>query len=127
VAEALRDLGARVEIHADYFPPQEKDADWLPKVGAKGWAVLTRDRHILSRSLEVVALPRANTHVFILKSRQEMNGAQMAEAFVKAHRQMCGIIKSNSPPCLARVTRTGDVKEIEGFRQLQLRLEKFQY
>jgi hypothetical protein len=49
----------------------------------------------------------------------------MAAAFVKAYPHMCRLIKSNTPPFLARVTRTGDVREIEGYKQLQLRLEKF--
>lgn len=125
MAEALRALGATVMLHADLFPPDEKDSDWLPKVGANGWVVLTRDKHILTRPLEIVALIRANTHVFVLKSRQELNGTQMAEAFVRAYRQMCGLVKSQSPPFLARITRTGDVKEIEGYKQLHIRLEKF--
>jgi hypothetical protein len=124
VAEALRGLGATVKLHDDFFPATAKDSEWLPQVGTKKWIVLTRDKHILTRPLEVVALVRANTHVFILKSRQELNGAQMAAAFVKAFPQMCSLIKSHSSPFLARVTRTGDVKEIEGYKQLQLRLEK---
>jgi hypothetical protein len=125
VAEALRAIGATVRIHADEFPPDAKDPEWLPQVGAKHWAVLTRDKHILTRPLEVISLLRANTHVFILKSRQELNGAQMAEAFVKAYPHMCRLIAAHQPPFLARVTRTGDVKEIEGYKQLQQRLEKF--
>ena len=125
VAEALRAIGATVRLHADLFPPDAKDPEWLPQVGANGWVVLTRDKHILTRPLEVVALVRANTHVFILKSRQELNGAQMASAFVSAYPHMCRLIKSHSPPFLARVTRTGDVREIEGYKQLQERLEKF--
>jgi hypothetical protein len=125
VAEALRGLGAIVELHDDHFAATAKDVEWLPQVGAKRWVILTRDKHILTRPLEVVALVRANTHVFILKSRQELNGAQMAAALVKAYPQVCRLIKSHAPPFLARVTRTGDVQEIEGYKQLQLRIEKF--
>jgi hypothetical protein len=124
VAAALRALGATVQVHADLFAPESKDRDWLPQVGAKGWVVLTRDKHILTRPLEVVALLRANTHVFILKSRQELTGQQMAAAFVAACPQMRRLIQSHSPPFLARVTQTGNVKEIEGYKHLQRRLEK---
>src|SRR3989304_5309764 len=125
VAEALRRSGATVKLHDEFFAATAKDTEWLPQVGAKGWIVLTRDKHILTRPLEVVALLRANTHVFILKSRQELNGAKMAAAFVKAYPHMCRLIRSHTPPFLARVTRTGDVKEIEGYKQLQQRLEEF--
>jgi hypothetical protein len=125
VANALRGLGAVVELHANHFEPTVTDAEWLPQVGAKRWVVLTRDRHILTRPLEVVALLLANTHVFVLKSRQELNGGQMAAAFAKAHHQMCRLSQSHSPPFLARVTQNGHVTEIEGYKQLQQRLEKF--
>jgi hypothetical protein len=124
VAEALRGLGAVVKLHDELFAATTKDTDWLPQVGANRWVVLTRDKHILTRPLEVVALVRANTHVFILKSRQELNGAQMAAALVKAYPHMCRLIKSHSPPFLARVTKTGAVQEIEGYKQLQMRLER---
>lgn len=127
MASALRALGATVQLHADLFPADAKDPEWLPQVGAKGWVVLTRDKHILTRPLEVIALLRANTHVFILKSRQELNGTQMAAAFVRAFPHICRLIQSHSPPFMARVTRTGDVKEIEGYKQLQQRLEKINH
>lgn len=123
VADALRALGAVVKLHDEFFDAKTKDVDWLPQVGAKKWVVLTRDKHILTRPLEVVALVRANTHVFILKSRQELNGAQMAAALVKAYPHMCRLIEKHTPPFLARVTKTGDVQEIEGYKQLQIRLE----
>jgi hypothetical protein len=48
----------------------------------------------------------------------------MAAAFVNAYPHMCRLIKSHSPPFLARVTKTGAVQEIEGYKQLQLRLER---
>ncbi|NOZ40641.1 MAG: hypothetical protein GXP24_10510 [Planctomycetes bacterium] len=82
VANALRGLGANVEIHSDHFPPASPDTEWLPEVGKRGWIVLTRDRHILTRSLEIIALLRANTHAFILKNRNEMTGEVDPSAFL---------------------------------------------
>jgi len=46
VASALRRAGVKVETHDDHFPPDAKDPEWLKEVGAKGWVVLTNDRHI---------------------------------------------------------------------------------
>ena len=107
-----------VEIHADHFDAQTPDAEWLPEVGHRGWVVLTRDRHILTRTLEVIALLRANTHAFVLKSRSELTGAEMAAAFKFAYRDMCHLIDKHEPPFLARVTATGHVAEIEGYKQI---------
>ena len=105
MAEALRSLGAVVKLHDEFFDAKTKDIEWLPQVGAKKWVVLTRDKHILTRPLEVVALVRANTYVFILKSRQELNGVQMAAALVAAFPHMCKLIASHTPPFL-RVLRS---------------------
>ena len=124
VAEALRSLGASVEIHSNYFSASEKDSVWLVDVGKRGWTILTRDRHILTRPPEVAALLRANTHVFILRSRKELDGPQMAAAFVKAYDQMRRLVASKIPPFLVRVTDIGRVGEIEGYRQLQDRILK---
>jgi hypothetical protein len=126
VAGALRSLGASVVIHAKHFLHDEKDADWLVEVGRRGWAILTRDKHILTRPLEVVALLNAHTHVFVLKSRRELNGPQMAAAFAKAYKQMCRLIASKQSPFLARVTAAGQVSEIEGYRQIQDRIHRSQ-
>jgi len=123
VAEALRSLGARVEIHTDHFAPDIPDAEWLPAAGGKGWVILTRDRHILTRPLEIIALLKANTHAFVLKSRSELTGAEMAAAFKAAYPHMGRLIASHTPPFLARVTAAGNVAEIEGYKQIVRRIK----
>jgi hypothetical protein len=126
VAEALRALGASIEIHDDHFPPGTEDTTWLVEVGKRGWTILTRDRHILTRAPEVVSLLRANTHAFVLKSRRELNGAQIAAAFVNAYDQMSQLAASKPPPFIARVTEAGNVQEIEGYKQFQDRIIRSQ-
>lgn len=111
-----------MEIHTDHFDAQAPDSEWLPVVGQRGWIVLTRDRHILTRTLEVIALLRANTHAFVLKSRSELTGAEMAAAFKAAFPDMCQLIDRHAPPFLARVTPAGHVAEIEGYQQIVERI-----
>ena len=86
--------------------------------------VLTRDRHILTRALEVIALLRANTHTFVLKSRSKLTGAEMATAFKAAYCDMCQLIDKHEPPFIARVTATGHVAEIEGYKQIVDRIQQ---
>ena len=112
-----------MEIHADHFEPTSPDAEWLPAVGRRGWVVLTRDRHILTRYLEVRALLLANTHAFVLKSKSKLTGAEMAAAFKAAYRDMCQLIDRHEPPFLARVTATGHVAEIEGYKKIVGRIQ----
>ena len=121
VANKLRGLGARIKLHDEIFAQTTADAVWLPKVGQRGWAILTKDAAILRRLPEVIALIQANTHVFVLKANAA-NGEQMARAFSTALPAMKELIRTKAPPLLARVTLTGNVEEIEGYRALQDRL-----
>src|SRR5690348_8374043 len=66
IATALRQTGAIVHIHDDYFPPNAKDEDWLTQVGRNGWIVLTKDHRIRYRNLEREALMNAGVGAFIL-------------------------------------------------------------
>ncbi len=82
VPGALRDAGAMVEIHDDYFPEDAPDTEWLAFVGAKGWVVLSKDEAIRRRAHETDALREANVRAFILTSAK-LTGVQMAELFGK--------------------------------------------
>jgi hypothetical protein len=46
LADALRALGDRVEVHDDHFPKDATDEVWLADVGAKGWVILSKDDRI---------------------------------------------------------------------------------
>jgi uncharacterized protein with PIN domain len=61
VAEALRQAGAIVEIHNDYFLPDANDEEWLPEVGKRGWIVLTKDDRIRYRT-RVVTIKGTKTY-----------------------------------------------------------------
>lgn len=119
---ALRAIGARVRIHDDLFDEATPDVDWLAEVGRRRWVVLTYDEHILTRPAEAIALVRANVHAFILRGKN-MNGRQMGDAFVVAYDDMCRLVASHQPPLLARVSRAGKVERIEGYKQLQDRID----
>jgi hypothetical protein len=95
VARALRDAGARVEIHDEHFEMTAKDREWLAAIGGRQWILLTKDRHILTRAPEVIALLRANIHAFILiqpRSR-ELTGDAIGAAFVAALPHMLRLVK----------------------------------
>lgn len=68
IADILRKAGALVEVHDDHFPPNAPDHEWLPVVGEKGWVVLTKDKRIRYRGLELKALEDARVKAFVLVS-----------------------------------------------------------
>jgi hypothetical protein len=56
VADALRNAGAKVEIHEDHFSPDSPDTEWLPEVSQRGWLILTKDDAIGRNILEQIAI-----------------------------------------------------------------------
>lgn len=108
IAAALRQAGAAVEIHDDHFPPNAKDEEWLREAGKKGWTVLTKDRRIRHRTPELAALIKAGVRVFVLTAG-DLQGAEMAAIFVKALPAINRCSARNTPPFIARVTKSGSV------------------
>ena len=39
---ALQAIGARVEVHRDYYVDDEDDQVWLPEVAAKAWVIIRK-------------------------------------------------------------------------------------
>jgi uncharacterized protein with PIN domain len=68
VAEALRQAGAKVEVHDDHFSDRALDVEWLPIVAQRGWLILTKDDAIGRRLLERIAVASSGARVFILAS-----------------------------------------------------------
>jgi hypothetical protein len=122
VAAALRAAGANVVLHADQFPATESDENWLRKVGAKKWVVLTKDERIRTRYNELWAIIEANTHVFAL-TLGSASGAEMAAAFVAAWPAITRLVGNKPTPFLASVGRLGKISRIELYSRMQERLE----
>ena len=59
VARALRDAGARVEVHDDHFPQDATDVEWLTHAGAQDWIILSKDERIRRNPLERNAFQQA--------------------------------------------------------------------
>jgi hypothetical protein len=94
-----------VEIHDDHFPPDAKDADWLPEVGNRGWIVLTKDDRIRYRKHEHEALVSAGVPAFVLTSGN-LTGDEMAAIFAKFLPKMRRMASGATGAFIARVTRT---------------------
>jgi hypothetical protein len=113
VANLLRSAGACVEIHSDHFEEAAADADWLLEVGRRGWAVLTKDRGIRRRVIELAAIRRGKVRAFALTSAGR-SGEEMATAFIRALSQIRKLCKHKPPPFVATVTAAGKVSiEVE--------------
>ena len=108
VANALKAVGEKVEIHDDHFTQGTSDEVWLKEVGKRNWVVLTKDANIRYHPLEKLVLLQAKVRAFILTAK-DLNGQEMANTFVKALPKMKKLIKKTSPPFIAKVMRDGIV------------------
>jgi hypothetical protein len=111
VADAPRTAGAKVEVHHEHFESGAPDAEWLAVVGERRWVVLTKDRHIRRRELEIQAIVNARVRAFVLTA-SDLTGTEQAAAFVRALPYMNRIAASSRGPLIGRVRQSGGVSTL---------------
>jgi predicted nuclease of predicted toxin-antitoxin system len=109
VAVALREAGLTVEIHEDHFAPDALDVEWLPQVGEREWVVLTKDANISRRTLEKMAVARAEIRLFILAS-QNLASLEMINILVQAIEPMKNLVYNHPAPFIAKIYRNHHVE-----------------
>lgn len=97
-----------MEAHADHFPPDTPDAEWLAEVGRRGWLVITKDKHIRYRTAERQALLEAGVRAFVLTATG-LSGEENAAALVRALPRMVRFAAGHHAPFIASVSRSGAV------------------
>jgi hypothetical protein len=113
VSGKLRDAGEQVRVHDDHFPQGTKDEVWLTEVGNQGWVVFTKDTRIRYHKIETEALRRANVRAFVLSSKGDLSGQEMAGIFLKALPSIKAHCRKTSPPFIALVYKAGTVALIK--------------
>jgi uncharacterized protein with PIN domain len=83
LADSLRNVGATVEIYDDHFEQDIEDEDWLRIVGKRNWVVLTKDKKIASRRLDLLAVAQGDVRLFAFVGG-DVPGVVVAQAFVNA-------------------------------------------
>ena len=102
VADALRNAGAHIEVHYDHFRSGAPDAEWLPIVGERKWIVLTKDRHIRRRELEIQAIVNARVRAFVLTAA-DLTSPEQAVVFTRALPKMNRIAAASRGPLIGRI------------------------
>ena len=120
LAAALRQEGIDVKLARSEFPEGTRDADWLPVVGERGWIVLTKDRNIRRRELEIQALVRARVRAFVLTAA-DLTGPEQAAVFVRALPKMLRICQSTKGPFIGSIGGKGGVRLLPLPRPRKLR------
>ena len=100
--------GVVVHTHDRHFAADAPDHLWLPTAARNGWVILTKDKWIRKRQLEVDAVMRSGAYVFSL-TRGNCTGPEMADAFEKAVPKIRRLIIRFLPPMVETVSRAGNV------------------
>lgn len=113
IPDALRAAGEEIRVHDDYFPQDAKDEVWLAEAGRQGWIVLTKDKQIRYREVEVRTLLEARVRAFILTAKGDLTGAEVGQIFVQAMPAIKKLCRTRPPPFIARVSRVGKVSLVK--------------
>lgn len=103
--DALKELGARVQMHRDHFKEDAEDIDWLPVIAGRQWVILTKDQY---NWLERLAIRRANGRPFLLV-RGELSGDEQVAIIRKAIPDMLRILDLTAAPFIAKIYRDSSV------------------
>lgn len=99
----LRDAGLNVERHADHFPQDCPDPDWLREIGTRGWVAITHDGRIRYKPNERAAV--IEHRVALLVMIGDAPFPQLAHAFIATQARILGFISKQTPPYIAKVYR----------------------
>jgi hypothetical protein len=91
------------------YGPNSLPKVWLTEVGKNGWVVLTKDKHIRYRAIEIQALRAAKVRAFVLSARGDLSGAEVSQIFLKALPSIRRICRKTAPPFIALVSRSSTV------------------
>lgn len=105
----LRSRGYTVHTLETIYGPQGPfvpDATWLAEAGSKGWAVLTKDKRIISRQLERSAIEAASAKVFCLTAGS-MRGRQQRSRILGHLQQIVRLSNRRSGPFVYGIYQGG--------------------
>lgn len=96
----------------DTFGTGTRDADWLPHVGARGWILVTKDKNIRKREIELRALREAHVRSFVLTAHG-MRGEDQARVVKEALPAMLRLLRRRADHFVARITAESNVEKIQ--------------
>ena len=107
--DALKALGAHVQMHRDHFREDADDVDWLPVIARREWVVLSKDQY---NWLERRSIKNAKGRAFLLV-RGELSGQEQASIICKALPKILRLLDLAPRPFIAKIYRDSTVLKIK--------------
>lgn len=108
--EYLRAERSDVRWLEDEFPSNTPDTEWLPKVGAWGWLVISRDKKIRTRPAERHEILANGVGCFFLASKRNLPKAEMIALVRKTLPEMERIFASAPRPFIYTIDSRGQLR-----------------
>lgn len=113
VSAVLQQAGHIAHVQGpDTFGTGTPDVDWLPQVGARGWILITKDKNIRKREIELRALKQSRVRAFVLTAGG-LKGEEQAHVFREALPAMLRLLRRKAASFVARVTADANVEIIQ--------------
>ena len=116
----LRSHGHAAHVQRDTFGTGTQDVEWLPKVGARRWVLITKDKQIRRREIELRALRQAGVRAFVLTAGG-LTGRDQARVLQSALPAMIRLLRRRATAFVARITAGSRVEVIEWRRTVRNR------
>ncbi len=110
VADRLRQMGQRVEIHDDHLPIDATDEDWISLVAQNGWIAITKDKNIRYRVGEIEAIRAHGARVFVVRAKNA-TGSDIADVLVAHLEALKRYVMRMPAPFVAGIDRSGKITE----------------
>jgi hypothetical protein len=88
------------------------DVDWLPFVGTRHWILITKDKNIRKREIELRAMRASRVNTFVLTGAG-LTGAEQARVVKEALPAMLRLLRRRSAHFIARITAESSVQILE--------------
>lgn len=88
------------------------DVDWIPVVGERQWILITKDKSIRKREIELRLLNSARVRTFVLTAAG-LKGDEQAHVVKEALPAMLRLLRRRSSHFIARITAQSNVEIIQ--------------
>jgi hypothetical protein len=106
----LAEAGIAVERHADLFPPDGSDEQWLEHCGANGRIAISHNSRIRYVPNELAAVMRFKVPLFIVVGKA--TSAELAHNFVRTLHRIESMLHDRKPPFIAKVYRPASAETV---------------
>jgi PIN domain-containing protein len=107
--EILAANGFEIRPWHEHFPGWA-DIDFLPRIAAEGWILLTKDKNIRRRPIEVETILNSEVRAFVLTA-SNLRSDEMAALLIRARRKIERICQQRGP-FIFNITSMGNVAQV---------------